>query len=111
MIRRPFRLTSKRIEYLLKKGKKVGNEYFTLKFIPGPANMNTCRFSVIVSLKIDSKAVGRNRIRRQLYEIIRLHKDSINKNFDIAVITKPEVKNLDYTSMREVLTELFKKIN
>jgi len=109
MIRRSFRLKATRIAYLFKKGKKVGNIYVTVKFLPTSEKAPSCRFCVVASAKLAPKAVTRNRLRRQLYEIIRLNKD-LEKKFDIAIITKPPILNLDFASMRKMLTDLLTRI-
>lgn len=110
MIRRSFRLKATRITYLFKKGKKVENTYVTMKFLPAGEKSSSSRFCIVVSAKIAPTAVKRNRLRRQLYEIIRLNKESLEKNFDIAIITKAPILNLDFASMRKILTELFSRI-
>lgn len=43
------------------------------------------RVAVIVSKKVMKSAVGRNRIRRRVFEVIRRHWDSLVDNMDIAV--------------------------
>ena len=39
---------------------------------------------VIVSKKIFKSAVKRNRVRRRIYEVIRLHLDEIKSPYDVA---------------------------
>jgi ribonuclease P protein component len=110
MIRRSFRLKATRIAYLFKKGKKVGNTHVTVKFLPSGEKSPSSRFCVVTSAKVSPKAVTRNRLRRQIYEIIRLNKELLEKKFDIAIITKPPILNLDFASMRKILTALFSYI-
>lgn len=46
---------------------------------------STYRMAVVVSKKISKSAVVRNRIRRRLYEAVRLIEDKITKPYDIVI--------------------------
>jgi ribonuclease P protein component len=81
MIAKKNRFTTKIFDRLFRRSKKirVGNFLFLVSEARGDA-----RFSVVVGKKTSKLAVDRNRIRRQLYEIIReelvpagLHKNII----------------------------------
>ncbi|TSC56497.1 MAG: ribonuclease P protein component [Parcubacteria group bacterium Gr01-1014_18] len=50
------------------------------------------RFSVIVSTKVSKRAVDRNRLRRQVREILRKSWDRVPLGFDFMVIIKPGKK-------------------
>ena len=43
------------------------------------------RVAVVVSKKVSKSAVMRNRIRRRIYEIIRLHEAAIDQPYDIVL--------------------------
>ena len=47
---------------------------------------NNFRLTIIVSKKIDKRAVIRNRIRRRLYELFRTHLSKNNLKADLALI-------------------------
>ena len=109
MIPKQNRITGQGAKYILKKGKKLNNTYFNIKFIRGSANEN--RFAVMVSLKVSPKAIERNKIRRQIYEIVRLsHLKSTNPQ-DIVIITKPNIKELDFQTLETSLSKALQKIN
>lgn len=111
MIPRRFRLPRKRIEYLFKKGKKIGNDCFTIRFIAcyGSENAAT-RFCVIVSSALEPSAVKRNRLRRQIYEIIRLNLKEAPSGLDIIIIGKKTLTRLDFERVSASLTALLKKL-
>lgn len=95
------------LRYLFKNGQAVRSRYLTVKYIHNPRR-NRCRVSVIVSKKVHKSAVGRNRIRRRLYEIIRHRMDDIHTPHDIAVIvTSAEVLSLDHQSLKQQVEEVF----
>lgn len=58
------------------------------------------RVAIVVSKKVLKSAVGRNRIRRRLYEIVRQELDLVHSNADIVyIVTSAEVKNLDHATL------------
>ena len=96
---------------LLKK-KKVSNKYVTIFFgvlsNKKIANLNMC----FVTKKKIGNAVKRNKIKRQLKNIINdaIKKISINFNYSYLVIAKPTMLNNDYTNIKEALFLSFNKI-
>ncbi len=79
MIAKKNRFTTKLFDRLFRRSKKirVGNFLFLVSETKGDA-----KFAVVVGKKTSKLAVERNRIRRQLYEIIRqeLMSAKLNKN-------------------------------
>lgn len=49
------------------------------------------RLGVIVGNKISKLATVRNKIKRQIREIIRLHKEKITPGYDLVIITLPGI--------------------
>ena len=111
MISRRLRLPRTRIEYLLKKGKRFGNDCIALKYLSS-SGQKKCesRFCVIISARIEPKAVKRNRLRRQIHEIIRLNRHLIPSPCDIAIIGEKNITNLSYKQISTAIVALFKKI-
>jgi ribonuclease P protein component len=110
MIPSSLRLPKNRIGFLLRKGKKLANEYLVLKYQTGGVGKTKNRFAVTISLKVDAKAVKRNLLRRQIYEIIRLNQSLIKKPSDMIFIGKPALAGLTYEKILESIIPLFKKI-
>ncbi len=73
------------LKYLYKHGGTYRSRYFTLRAIANPRRKHS-RFTVVVSKKVHKSAVGRNRIRRRVYELLRRHYEAIEGPVDIAVI-------------------------
>ncbi len=66
--------------------------------------------AVVVSKKVEKSAVGRNRIRRRVYEILRLNIDSIPKKTDyIFVIYSKDVMKMDFTELTKMVGKLVKE--
>lgn len=99
------------LRYVYKNGNAVRSQYITIKSVKNKRRSNS-RVSVVVSKKVYKGAVGRNRIRRRVYEHIRTSLDKLNDTYDIVVIvTSPEIKDMSYPDLADLLDSLFSKSN
>lgn len=57
---------------------------FAIKFVENPKR-GTYRLAVVISRKVNKSAVGRNRIRRRLYEAVRNLEGDILRPYDIVL--------------------------
>ena len=73
------------LKYVYKNGQAVRSRLFIIKYIANQHRKKP-RIAVIVSKKVLKSAVGRNRIRRRVYECIRLKLPELNGTYDIAII-------------------------
>jgi ribonuclease P protein component len=90
-------------------GKAVRSQLFTIKYVSNSHRTHP-RFSVVVSKKVIKSAVGRNRIRRRLYEYLRLNTERLDGVYDIVIIcTSAELRVLPYAQIAEQLDQLFDK--
>ena len=65
---------------------------------------------MVVSKKVLKSAVGRNRIRRRVYEIIRHELPKIDGTFDVAVmIFHKSVKDISHEELKENIVNTFKE--
>ena len=80
-----------------------------MKFAKNPRRKDS-RFAVVVSKKVLKSAVGRNRIRRRVYEIIRHELPKIDGTFDVAVmIFHKSVKDISHEELKENIVNTFKE--
>ena len=96
---------------LLKK-KKVSNKYVTIFFgVLSNKKITNLNISFVTKKKIGN-AVKRNKIKRQLKNIINdaIKKISINFNYSYLVIAKPTMLDNEYTNIKEALFLSFNKI-
>ena len=96
---------------LLKK-KKVSNKYVTIFFgVLSNKKIANLNISFVTKKKIGN-AVKRNKIKRQLKNIINdaIKKISINFNYSYLVIAKPTMLDNEYTNIKEALFLSFNKI-
>lgn len=70
------------------------------------------RFAVVVSKKVEKSAVKRNRIRRRVYEALRLNLKDIPKKKDyVFVVFSKDVINMPFAELEKILSELIKESN
>jgi ribonuclease P protein component len=72
-------------------------------------NLEYNRYGIVVNTKVDKRAVVRNKIQRRIRDIIRLNSENFNNGFDVMILTKEEIKKLDYKEIKEKIEKLFKK--
>lgn len=71
---------------------------------------NHQRFAVVISKKVIKSAVGRNRVRRRVYEAIRLNLPEFKDNKDcIFVIYSKTIKDIDFKELKELIKNLLKQ--
>lgn len=68
------------------------------------------RFAVVVSKKVLKSAVGRNRIRRRVYEAIRLERQRIEAPIDcIFIIYNKDILDMPFMELRSLVGGLLKE--
>ena len=72
------------LRFVYEHGKTVRGPMSSLKFAPN-SRRDSYRLAVVVSKKVNKSAVTRNRIRRRLYEAVRLHGSAITAPFDMVL--------------------------
>lgn len=112
MIPQKFRLKKADIEWVLKKGNQITVDLFIVKFLKekDPA-AKIPHFAVIVSAKISGKAVERNRLKRKIYEAIRLNALKIESlPFKIVLIPKKRALKSDYDKILKGIETITSKL-
>ncbi len=72
------------LRYVYQNGKTVRGPLCAIKYIENERR-SEYRLAVVVSKKVSKSAVVRNRIRRRLYEAVRLESPQISKPFDLVI--------------------------
>ena len=77
-----------------------------------PNQKDITRVGVVAGIAISKKAVVRNRVRRQLQEIVRLFlkERELKKGFDIMVRPDARAIGRSYNELRNMLGNIFEKI-
>jgi ribonuclease P protein component len=97
------------LKYVYKKGRSVRDQSMTIKYVVN-SHRNQSRIAVVVSKKTLKSAVRRNRIRRRVYEYMRLKLPNFTNIYDIAIIvTSSDFINLSYPEMSNQIDQLVDK--
>jgi ribonuclease P protein component len=92
-----------------KNGTAIRSAFATLKITPNKTRKHS-RIAVVVGKKVLKSAVGRNRIRRRIYEYIRQQIPRFSDNFDIVVIvSSSEFLTMSASDLSSRIEELFLK--
>lgn len=95
------------LRYIYKNGQTVRNGALTLRYLENPRR-RTSRFAVVVSKKTLKSAVGRNRIRRRVYEIIRRELPQLKPRHDVVILVfSSELRTTSYEELFGQLQQLF----
>ena len=95
------------LKYVYKNADAVRSRLISMKLVPNERRKNS-RFSVVVSKKVYKGAVGRNRIRRRIYEIVRAEQPKLKSTYDIVLMVfSSEVINLSQPELVEIVRDLF----
>ncbi|MFA5742426.1 MAG: ribonuclease P protein component [Candidatus Paceibacterota bacterium] len=110
MLPKENRLVKKRdFEKVLKQGKGFKQKTLFLKTVEN--NLPQSRFGIIVSKKTAKKAVDRNKIKRQIREIIWKNINKIKKGYDLVFIAWPLIKNEGYQEKLSIIESSLQKIS
>lgn len=91
------------LRFVYQKGKTVRGQYGTIKYTVNNRR-KTYRMAVVVSRKVHKSAVVRNRIRRRIYEIVRLQEPNINAPYDmIFTVYSDQVATIGHEELRQAI--------
>lgn len=106
MLSKKYRFHSRGgVKYTYKHGKTIRKSKMSLVFNENIRGFT--RVAVVVSKKVEKTAVGRNRIRRRVYEALRVNFDLVPKKRDyIFVVYSKEVMQMPFKDLEKLLGEL-----
>ncbi len=95
------------LRYVYKNGHTIRSRFITIKYSTNRRRRHS-RCTVVVSKKVLKSAVGRNRIRRRVYEIARLYISQFNDVYDVVfLVFSAEVASMPASELEKlVLTQL-----
>ena len=91
-----------------KQSKSVRSSLMALRFMP--SRSTEYRLAVVVSRKVSKSAVIRNRIRRRIYEYVRILSSDFTMPFDLVIIVYDEkVAKLPTGQLRQDIIKMCQK--
>lgn len=95
------------LRYVYARGRAIRSSQLTMKYIANPRRRHG-RFSVVISKKVLKSAVKRNRVRRRIYEIIRLELSQLQGGFDtVVMVFSPIVLVMSHEELKAAIRQLF----
>lgn len=106
MLKRKFRLRKKsNIQEVFLEGKNYATKHVAIYILKGPK-----RFGFIASKKVGN-SVQRNRAKRLMREVIRLHLPEIRNDIQIILIARARIKGVSYWEVEKTMMNMLKKAN
>lgn len=109
MISQNYRFHSRGgVRYVYQKGKTIRTPVLSLIYAPNTRGHQ--RFGVVVSKKVLKSAVGRNRIRRRVYEAIRLELPEFTAPQDcLFVVFNKSIITMPFLELRRTIHDLLER--
>lgn len=97
------------LRHVYRNGKTVRGPLCALKYGENPRR-KTYRLAVVVSKKVAKSAVLRNRIRRRIYEAVRLLEDKITGPYDLVItVFHDQLATVDSDELNQVIKAQLKQ--
>lgn len=108
MFNRPARLRKERdIVRVYQKGRGAVNEQLGIRAISNPQNQT--RTAIVVSKKVDKRAVVRNKNRRRIAGILRGQGETYLSGCDIVVTVRQDLSSLSHAELTDLVIGLLKR--
>lgn len=109
MLSKKYRFHSRGgVKYTYRHGKTIRTPKISLVFNDNSRGFT--RTAVVVSKKVEKTAVSRNRIRRRIYEAVRLELPKYHKARDyVFVVYSKDLLNMSFKELCELIDSLFKR--
>jgi ribonuclease P protein component len=106
-VEKKYRLRKNReFKYTYKKGRSLGHPLLVMIYLK--TNHKEVKIGYSITKKF-GKAVERNRIKRQLREIVRLKLSELKPGYNIIFIVRKDVKGASYQSLEKAVNNLLKR--
>jgi ribonuclease P protein component len=100
------RLSSRQFDLVMKKGRIIRSPIFLIRLLKVEEKS---RVSAVVPKKVCKTAVGRNKIRRQMYEAVQPFFSSLVQGYHIALFANDKAKEIDFADLSKEVKDLFVK--
>jgi ribonuclease P protein component len=90
------------------KGSFFGSQIFTMSALPNKRAIS--RVGVVISKKVEPKAVKRNLLKRRFREAIGALYEKLPAGYDVVVSIKPKSKEADFKVIMAEVADIFGKV-
>jgi ribonuclease P protein component len=111
MISRKYRFSGQNgLRFVYRKGESIRTKHCAAKYVVN-SRRETWRVSVVVSKKVAKSAPLRNRIRRRLYEQVRLQAPQYLTNHDVVItVFDPELALIPSEELSQLVKRILKSV-
>lgn len=106
MLPRSQRNSTPSFKDIIKNGQFFHDQFFIFRILK---KQGKSHFSVSVSKKIAKTAVLRNKIKRRVYSIIKKISNKLNNGFNVVIIVKLGIENVEYLKLYSDIERNFVK--
>lgn len=97
------------LRFVYRTGKTVRVPWCAIKYGRNQ-RIKSFRVAVVVSKKVSKSAVVRNRIRRRVYEVVRMHEAHITEPYDVVItVFSDQAAEMPVDQMRRDIARLLKQ--
>ena len=98
------------VRHTYQKGKTIRTQNMSLIYAPNTRHHQ--RFGVVISKKVLKSAVGRNRIRRRVYEALRLELANFSTHLDcLFIIYHKSIAKIPFSELRSQIRNTHENSN
>ncbi len=95
----------KDFDKVFKTGHSYYGQFVGIKIVKNNLNFN--RFAILISSKVDKKAVVRNKIRRELIKLLKEKENNFQNYIDCVIIVLSEIKKANKQEVEKDLNDTF----
>jgi len=88
-------------------GRNISSQGLLLKILP--SELDYSRFGFMISNKVDKRATTRNRLKRQIREVVRLNLQNLKGKVDALLIINSAMKGKEYSEIEKEVLSLLRK--
>lgn len=110
MLASPYRFHGRKsLGLLFRQGRSVHGRSLGLKYVANPRQSES-RVAVVVGRKVSKIAPRRNRIRRRLFETMRIHWSEVTPGYDMAfIVYDAHLAEMPYDELERQVLQLLAK--
>jgi len=109
MLKKSNRITKdKEFDRAFKTGQSFYTKLFIVKAVNNDLGLN--RLGVLISTKVSKKAVIRNKLKRQIKEIIQYELPNLKNGKDLVIVVFQEILDKNFKEIKEVVITALKRL-
>ena len=105
MLRSNNKLTRNDFTTVFESSKVYSSSHFTFRFVKA-SSWDEFGVAVVVSKKIESSAVNRNKVKRRAYYALKVLSEDIKQPFKGIFVVKKSIRNMDFYDLELELQNL-----